>query len=675
MTSIQDVAKMAEVSVATVSHVVNHTRYVSPKTAQKVEEVIDSLDELPNFIVKKRGMGPSDKQQILVFATNIFHPFQAGIIKELQEITAKKNELRIVNVQTDDLIQTLKSYSIANTKSTIGKVLLLDRPIEESLKVHSSMKTVPTVVVSENEIKLTGSQAKEAYTIISDSYQGAYDSVNHLINHGHERIVLIDDCYKQCGTESDLYKGYRQAFVDRNITLTNAYVIESSATEKIHETLSKEQSPTALIIASEDALLQVLTFLNSRNKKCPEDISIICFNDRRWFELFTPALTAVRQDVSRISETILSYLQKELSEGSQLKEQAYVSTKIRLRQSTSGIARGPFGEKAASVDSIQINEEEITEVRNRKPTAVISFHYTGAAWMHLHERGIRDLFSKWGISLLAVTDAHFDPDMQNKQLEGLMALDPDIVIAIPTEDNKTSEVFQKIAASQSKLILITNVPNGLSPEDYVSCVSVNEWSHGRLAGSGLGSMMRDEEMKQIGLLLYDSDFYATNQRDAAARQILMEEYSDLEIVGEGHFKEEIEVVEKTKELLLKHPEIEGLYISWEGPACKVLQTLKEIGREDILVGTADLDYELALYMAKGKNVKKISAQLPYDQGKALALVAANAVLGKHVPKFIGVEPVEVTQENLLKMWNRIFKESAPKEVVEAVKAKPTYLST
>ena len=673
MANIQEIAKMAGVSVATVSHVVNRTRYVSPETVQRVEEVIDSLEELPNFIVRKRGASPKDKkQQILVFSTDIFHPFQTDIIQALQEKTSDNSELHIVHVQTEDLLQTLSSYTLANSKLNIGKVLLLDRPLARSLKVHSSLKASPTVIVSENELDFKENETNVGYTIISDNYKGAYDSVRHLVNHGHKKIALVHDCFKQDGMPDDILKGYKCALKDSNITLDKEFIIESSSVENIHEILSKREPPTAVIITSETALLQVLTFLNRRNLQCPEDLSILCFNDRRWFELYNPALTAVRPDVGQISDKILSYIRNDTS---QEMEQSYVPVKIQLRQSTSGIARGPFGEKAASVDSIQITEQEVAAVRSKKPTAVISFHYTGAAWMHLHERGIRDLFNELGISLLAVTDAHFDPDMQIKQLEGLMALDPDIMIAIPTENNKTSQIFKKIGESRAKLILITNVPHGMEQQDYISCVSVNEWSHGRLAGSGLGSTMREEGRTQIGMLSFDSDFYATNQRDTAALQILAEEYPDLEVVGEEQFKDENEVIEKTKKLIHENPAIEGIYVSWEGPATKVLEALKELDREDILIGTADLDYELALNMAKGKNIKKISAQLPYDQGKALALAAANAVLDKYVPKFIGVEPVEVTQENLLKMWERIFHESASKEIVEAVKANPYYLPT
>jgi len=66
-------------------------------------------------------------------------------------------------------------------------------------------------------------------------------------------------------------------------------------------------------------------------------------------------------------------------------------------------------------------------------------------------------------------------------------------------------------------------------------------------------------------------------------------------------------------------------------------------------------------------IKAISAQRPYEQGQAMALAAANALIGKKVPPFIGVEPIFVTQGNLLKNWEKVFKEAPPKQLLDILK--------
>lgn len=223
-------------------------------------------------------------------------------------------------------------------------------------------------------------------------------------------------------------------------------------------------------------------------------MSIVGFNDFEWAALLEPHITTVAQDTDRIGEHVVEELLKHIlpsdggTSGPSTDKHAHivVPTELRVRASTIGIGRGPFGEKAASLDQLQLTDGEKKQIREGKYTAAISFHYTGKAWMSLHEQGIKDIFNALGISLLAVTDAHFDPVMQSKQLNSLLSLEPDILISIPTDSVKTSAAFKKIAASKTKLVLITNVPNGLTPKDYVSCVSVNERSHGRRAGTWFG---------------------------------------------------------------------------------------------------------------------------------------------------------------------------------------------
>ena len=187
-------------------------------------------------------------------------------------------------------------------------------------------------------------------------------------------------------------------------------------------------------------------------------------------------------------------------------------------------------------------------------------------------------------------------------------------------------------------------------------------------GHGLGKYMVRHGMKYAGIVRHGNQhFYATRQRDNAAEQVLSEEFPEIQICGEIHFQSESEVYKKTKEFVRHHSEVEAFYVSWDGPALEVLRALTELDRMDVAVVTGDLDHSIALNMAKGGMVKTLSAQCPYEQGEAIALAAANALLGKRTPSFIGIEPVLVTPENLLKTWSDIFKENPPDELRRAIR--------
>ena len=140
------------------------------------------------------------------------------------------------------------------------------------------------------------------------------------------------------------------------------------------------------------------------------------------------------------------------------------------------------------------------------------------------------------------------------------------------------------------------------------------------------------------------------------------------------FGKEDEVYKKAGELIRRYPEIEALYISWDGPAMEVISALTELGRTDIAIVTSDLDYADALNMAKGGMIKALSAQCPFEQGQAIALAAAKSVLNQPVSSFIGIESISVTSDNLLKSWKKVFKEEPRQELLQAFKENPNYVS-
>ena len=124
------------------------------------------------------------------------------------------------------------------------------------------------------------------------------------------------------------------------------------------------------------------------------------------------------------------------------------------------LENGPFGEKAVSVDQITLSEEERQRIRNGKYRAAIVFHYTGTAWAELHERGIRDALEQYNIDIISVTDAHFDPKLQNMQLQSLLLQNPDGVIAVPADDRETSEEYLRLSEhSKVRIIMFPMFPS------------------------------------------------------------------------------------------------------------------------------------------------------------------------------------------------------------------------
>lgn len=673
MATIKDIARMAGVSVSTVSHVVNGTRYVSPEKVERVKKAIGELDQLPNFIAKRKmpPTGLEGEKYVLLLLSDRHSIFQRQVSGKLEELLEEKG-----------------FAAIAQYYGPQGERLALCRTL-----LSGPLKPAGVVAFPDRRGGLTGPFLKglglpvvliggrleglEADTLLPDTFEGCFRAVRHLVKSGHERIAYL------CQAEtrgSRRFEGYRKALEDSGLPLQEDLVFPGLKTEEdvrlaMRKAVQAEPAPTALVAADSLPLIPALRFLNARHIPVPEEMSVVSLNDLEWAPLSAPELTCVDRQPEKFAAAAAELLLKRMEQGESANMprpappycQETIPSLFNVRASTCGIGRGPFGERAESATALALSEEEKERLRQKGYTAAISFHYTGKAWMRLQEKGIKRVFRDLGISIIAVTDAHFDAKLQCKQLESLRFLKPDVLISIPVDGKDTAEAFRAVAESHTKLVLITNVPEGFTHRDYVSCISVNEHSHGSGMGRGLGEYMVRHGLKHAGLVCHgEQNFFATKQRDSAAEQALTEEYPEIHVCGRVDFLTEAEAYKKTLEFVRLYPELQALYVSWDGPALEVMRALTQAGRTDIVIVTGDLDYAIAMNLAQGGMVKMLSAQCPYEQGEAIALAAANGLLGKEVPSFIGVEPVSVNRENLLKSWRGIFKEEPPVELCAAV---------
>lgn len=676
MATITDIAKMAGVSTSTVSHVVNKTRYVSPELVERVEKIIQELEHPPNFVIKKKKVfsfpSTTATKYILFLKSDSNSNFQLQIEKQV-EISLQNTEYTLLSFEygSDNKRLNILNQYLMHTPDIVGAMVF---PDEKNMiqKAFLSYCSFPVIILGRKLEEYT------ADSILSDSFEGGYKATRHLIKNGHEQIAFLGS-YDNNGRPIQRLLGFEHAMKEHAVTINTDFILTNLySKQEIYNALDQLFSgynvPTAILAANYFVLIPLLYYIEAHNIICPNDVSIVAFNEFDWAKLHNPPLTTIEQNTTEIGSRAVSILLEHMYSKEVLPFQEIIlPPKLNVRNSTCGIGRGPFGEKAENIDSLLLTPNEEQTLREKNYTAAISFHYAGKSWMSLHQKGIKDIFDNLGISLIAITDAHFNPELQCKQLESLRIMEPDIIIAIPTDNKKTAKAFHKIADSKSKLILITNVPDGLTPDDYISCVSVNEHSHGRNMGHGLGEYMQKHSLTKLGMITHDANFYATNQRDQAAEQVLTEEYPELKICSFAKFKMEDEVYKKTTELIKQHPDIEALYISWEGPAMEAMAALTQLDRTDIAIVTGDLDYSIAQNMAKGGMIKMISAQCPYEQGQAIALAAANALLHKKTPSFIGIEPLIVTPENLLKSWKKVFKEEPFAELKQAIKENPNYI--
>ena len=336
-----------------------------------------------------------------------------------------------------------------------------------------------------------------------------------------------------------------------------------------------------------------------------------------------------------------------------------------LEELTSSVlSLGPNGEAPAGFESTELTADEVAQIQAAGLTAAIVMHYAGNDWSSAQIEGLKDEFARLGIEVVAVTDADFKPEKQVSDIETAMALNPDIIISIPTDPVATSAAYKKAAAAGIKLVFMDNVPADMvGGTDYVSVVSADNMGNGAASAHLMAKALNGQG--KIGLIYHDADFFVTAQRYQGFKDVLSQ-YPGIEVVeekgiGGPDFAGDAQAAATA--LLTKYPDIDGLWGVWDVPAEGMMAAAREAGRLDLKIATQDLGTNVAIQLAKNELIIGLGAQRPYDQGVAEARLAAAASIGKTgLPVFVALGALPVSHENVLEAWKTVYSVDAPSSV-------------
>mgnify|MGYP001493598187 FL=1 len=330
------------------------------------------------------------------------------------------------------------------------------------------------------------------------------------------------------------------------------------------------------------------------------------------------------------------------------------------------LSTGPNGEKATTATVLSLTDEEIQKVKEGGYKAAICFHYAGNDWSTAQQKGLQDTFAKLGIEVVSVTDANFKPEQQVSDIETVLALNPDIIVSIPTDPVATAPAYKKAAAQGVKIVFMDNCPVDMKAGvDYVSVVSADNYGNGVKAAEIMADNLGGKG--KIGVIYYDADFFVTNQRVEAFEKTIATKYPDIEIVEKSGFEDPNKVSVVADAMLTKNPDLDGIFAVWDVPAEAVVASAIAAGRTDLVITTIDLGNNVARMIAEGGLVKGLGAQLPYDQGVAEATLAAYALLGKEAPQYVAVPALAVTYDNILEAYKTVYHTEAPDDIKNAKK--------
>ena len=331
------------------------------------------------------------------------------------------------------------------------------------------------------------------------------------------------------------------------------------------------------------------------------------------------------------------------------------------------LSTGPGGETPTSPSEVVLTDEEMTQIKDMGATAAIVMHYGGNDWSQAQIAGLQQQFGEMGIEVVATTDADFKPEQQVSDIETVLALEPDIIVSIPTDPVATEAAYKKAAEQGVKLVFMDNVPNNMvAGQDYVSVVSADNYGNGVAAAHLMAQALGCQG--KVGAIYHEADFFVTRQRWDAFKATIAEDYPGIEIVEEQgitgpDFTGDAE--KAASAMLTKTPDLDGIWAVWDVPAEGVVAAARTAGRDDLVVTTIDLGLNVAIDIAKGEYVYGLGAQRPFDQGVNEAKLAGYGLLGKEAPAYVALPALPVTKDNILEAWDAVYHAPPPDDLATA----------
>ena len=327
MPNMKQVAKMAGVSLGTVSHVLNDSAGVSEQLRRRVLEVVETLGYQPSQLA--RGLRRDKTNMIGMIIPDITNPFFPAVVRGAED-AAFSNGYRLVLCNTDN--NEAKEVSYMNELKTFlpaGMIVIPSNSGEAAMQAHESV-TGGSALVCLDRLP----RHWQGDTITFATAEGAARATNHLLELGHTRIATITGPL-HLSNAADRLKGFRSAMKQAKISIPKDYILESTfdgsgGHNSALQLLKLSPRPTAIFAQNDLMAMGVLSAIRELGLHCPADISVFGFDGLEITNLMTPTLASVEQPGYQLGSVGVKVLLERVNNPTRKYTHLVLPSKLRL---------------------------------------------------------------------------------------------------------------------------------------------------------------------------------------------------------------------------------------------------------------------------------------------------------------------------------------------------------
>ncbi|MEA1974488.1 MAG: LacI family DNA-binding transcriptional regulator [Bacillota bacterium] len=308
--TIKDVAKKANVSISTVSRVINKSKPVSEDIRERVEEVIKELNYEPNQIARSLVMKKTNLIGVIVPDISSF--FIGEVLNAIEQIAKIYNYDIILCNSYAEKEQELKYLNLLMSKQVEGLIFISYKIEKEHKKFIKNVK-FPVVLINRFIKEL------DVISVSINHEKASYDMTKYLIKKGSKSIALLRSGYSDDMFISDQLLGYQKALSEANINYNKNLIYDGifkieKAYELVKGMIANDNVPDAIFAMSDDAAIAAINCLLDNGYKIPEEVQVASFHDTKIASLFRPRLTTIKQPIFDIGSMATRMLIKKIND-------------------------------------------------------------------------------------------------------------------------------------------------------------------------------------------------------------------------------------------------------------------------------------------------------------------------------------------------------------------------
>lgn len=295
--TIYDVARLAGVSTATVSRLLNGTGQIAPATRAAIEAAVEQLGYRPNTIA--RSLVTKSTQTIALLLPDITNPFYAALVSGIQEHALRQDHTMLLCTTEGDPEREEQYLGLLRAKQVDGA--LVDGLVLPPDRIARFVQDGFPIVCLDRDIE------SDAIPLVQvDNLAGGRLAADHLLSLGHSTIAHVTGP-RALGISDERLRGYREALAAAGIAADPELVAEGRFTEQggyeaTRTLLGRGAGFTAVFAGNDLSAIGVLHAIAESRRRVPEDVSVVGFDDLRLSAFTTPPLTTVQQPAAEIAQ-------------------------------------------------------------------------------------------------------------------------------------------------------------------------------------------------------------------------------------------------------------------------------------------------------------------------------------------------------------------------------------